>query len=302
MNENNENGSLYIGVIIVVFLYIASLCALGVVLNTSDGAESIGGFIDLCPSNHRYTKDAIIGGRAFRQTDDEKSLTIPEITEPEKVVIKEPATDDECIDTNEVVKIVEAAPHWNGVYSPPGYYEILKNVDGAVGSNVQEKESGAGKDSLYEDAVSGIELYTYADGDPKAWVQDADIDLFRNQYGRIEELAPGTDGFFRFQLNNRSGNKLHIRFSVKEPENGIHLPMVFNLENEADGRLSANTFLGKEQSVDLEFDIDKDKSGLYRLNWEWPYESGNDAYDISKGMESGKYILDATVYAEVMDR
>jgi len=291
LNENNnriteQNHVLKTCIAVLFFLFAISVCVLGIVLSASRNDRSIGGFIDLSPDQVRNTRFVIIGGRVFYPNKEPKNYTFPREPLEETTVEITDDESDEVITLQHVDPIAESEIDTDVTKIDRPYYSVSRYT---LGDN---------RNKDFKDETKWIELLTLADDDKKVWTQKADIDLFRNDDGKILNLAPGAEGYFRFQINNKSGGTVHAVMSINEPEAGIHLPMVFSLKDETGGEKSPDTILEKDGAVKLSFDIAKDGSGTYRLNWKWPYESGDDSYDGLVGNQAGKYILNAEIYAE----
>jgi len=294
VNEENtqldEKGkAVRLCLVVLIFLFVISVCVLGIMLCRDGDDRSIGSFIDLTPDFAKNTKFVIIGGRVFYPTKEAKDYTFPKI--PEETVAVENSDDA----SGRVITLKELGPddEEDKVKDPEPaskeYYAITR----------YKLNDNRSRD--FRDETKWIELLTVAGNEHRAWTQEEEIDLFRNDEGKILYLSPGTDGYFRFQINNKSGAPVHAVVSIDEPEAGMHLPMIFSLEDERHGTKSTEKVLEYEDAVELSLDLDKDSSGIYRLNWRWPYESGDDTYDGTMGQKAGKYILNTTVYAESVD-
>lgn len=288
-HTKERSRALKICLIVLFFLFVVSACILGILLKAGNEKKSIGGFIDLSPDFGRNTRFVIIGGRVFYPNKEAVDFTFPK--EPTADIAVEDIDDasDEIITLEQIDAEEDSDQPEDPAQTYKQYYSIMR-----MGL---DKEVPAGN----KDDVKWIELLTWKGGSKNAWTQEADIDLFRNDEGKLLSLAPGTEGYFRFQINNKSEGPVHAVMCIDEPKGGIHLPMLFALEDEKTGNKSPVTVLEKDDAVELSFDIDKDSAGVYRLNWRWPYESGDDAYDGLVGHKAGKYILNAKIYAETID-
>lgn len=139
------------------------------------------------------------------------------------------------------------------------------------------------------------------------WRVDTVIDLFHNQSSGVSKykngvplIQPGTSGYYLFQIENKRETTLALEIYIKETS--YHLPLRYRLapiEN-TDESLPQNlkwtdaVSLNKETVVKSS-QIATKKTVLYRLEWEWPYDSGHDDVDTSAGIKGEKYNLNIGV-------
>ena len=129
------------------------------------------------------------------------------------------------------------------------------------------------------------------------WESDNIIDLFYNRTGTAENnnIQPGAHGFYLFRMENSRQTSLWFRISISE--DSFHLPLRMRLIDDQGGKTEWQTVHG-DQSVQLVTGI-IEKSVTYRLEWEWPYESGNDQADTSAGIGKDRaYRIRLNIYAQ----
>ncbi|MCB6607209.1 hypothetical protein V3C10_07470 [[Clostridium] symbiosum] len=171
-------------------------------------------------------------------------------------------------------------------------------VPGTEGSSSPETESGAEDKGTLN--VSGQIGNT---SEFVSWTQTGIIDLFYNRQGGEEVLlAPGSSGYYIFQLENSRDEDLAIHLILTEgPEN--HLPLTFKLASARikgelpDVDAAKGTLSGENKTLVLETSIKANETVRYRLDWEWPL-NGNEKEDTAAGEKSGAYTLTLTIHAE----
>lgn len=138
------------------------------------------------------------------------------------------------------------------------------------------------------------------DGALAPWTQGGAIDLFYNRSaGAREKIAPGSSGYYRFQLQNTLSSALSVRVVLSEED--VRLPLALTLTPvDADGRQTGRAVSGtlSNGSLVLETAVAGKAVAGYRLDWTWPVE-GNDTLDTAAGSgESLAYLLSMTIRAE----
>ena len=132
-----------------------------------------------------------------------------------------------------------------------------------------------------------------------SWSQNSIIDLFYNRTsGLSDQVAPGSSGFYRFQLENTRSRDLNITLTLTEGK--IHLPLKVTLTPlDSNGTpltqqaVSGSIINGK---LSLQGKISAKGRTTYRLDWAWPFE-GNDKTDTAVGKAGGVYTLNLQIYA-----
>ena len=147
-------------------------------------------------------------------------------------------------------------------------------------------------------------LYAYgqkSDGTYEEWSQGSDLDLFRNRTpGKSDKIAPGSSGYYLFQLKNSRRSNLRIQLELSEKD--VHLPLTFTvtpLDNNGrkiEEKAVSGTLGGK--SITLNTAIAAQSTATYRLEWSWPF-SGNDSKDTVAGSGPIRvYTLYMNIHAE----
>lgn len=118
-----------------------------------------------------------------------------------------------------------------------------------------------------------------------SWSQGAELDLFADRTGGVgNKIVPGTKGYYPFQLKN--GNAFDIDFTLRISEEEFHLPMRFRITEGKDrSHILTDWWSTQEQTSagSKAVRLPAGESKNYYLEWEWPYESGNDADDTKAG-------------------
>ncbi len=136
-----------------------------------------------------------------------------------------------------------------------------------------------------------------------SWTQTGIIDLFYNRQGGDEALlAPGSSGYYLFQLENSRNEALAICLVLTEGTEN-HLPLTFKLapsgikSKPPSGSSARGTLSGENKTLVLETSVKAGETARYRLDWEWPI-NGNDEEDTAAGEKGGPYTLALTIHAE----
>ena len=133
------------------------------------------------------------------------------------------------------------------------------------------------------------------------WRVNTSIDLFHNQSGGVSKykngmpvIQPGSSGYYIFQIENKRDTLLDLEIYIKEAT--YHLPMRYRLApiHNYDESLPANLKWTDSVSLDKKTIIQSSQVGigknvLYRLEWEWPYESNHDDIDTKQGIQAEVY-------------
>lgn len=134
------------------------------------------------------------------------------------------------------------------------------------------------------------------------WVQNSTIDLFYNRTsGMQEKIAPGSAGYYRFQLQNTLSSKLNVTVTLRE--SALHLPLAFTLTpvDEGGNKLAEGAVSGTlstKGGLSLKAEVGAKAIAGYQLDWVWPAE-GNDALDTQIGSgDNLAYFLSMIIHAE----
>lgn len=133
-----------------------------------------------------------------------------------------------------------------------------------------------------------MEHITVSDDKNESWTQNTTIDLFANRTGIGPErkLAPGSEGSYEFQIANGNDFNVYYTITIEKGANQQYLlPLRYRLKAEGE-HVSGNTdtWLTAEQLKDSKVDLASKGTCRYLLEWQWPYEGGNDELDTLIGM------------------
>lgn len=131
----------------------------------------------------------------------------------------------------------------------------------------------------------------------EVWDQHRTIDLFYNrETQKTEQIAPGSSGYYLFQLKNGRQEALTLTLSLTAGDGSPYLPLQFTLRPQGQTGGVMGT-LAKNETLTLKTTIDSGASTIYQLDWEWPF-TNNDAADTAAGQQGGQYKLLLTIHAE----
>ncbi len=156
----------------------------------------------------------------------------------------------------------------------------------------------------------------------QSWRQQSIVDLFKyrtsgaelgeaeieGEDGQVREvpiIAPGSKGYYEFNLENSAD--YNIRFVLSISEGSFHLPILYSVRDMETGWVykggsKINTD-GSAISTEAIL-LPANSRRRYRLGWEWQYEDWlypeqDDAYDTAATLEeNGTYIVSVNITAE----
>lgn len=189
----------------------------------------------------------------------------------------------------------------NGGNNPPYDTPAVGGGNGK-GSNEDGGNQG-GNGDVNEPADTDVGVLQVSgqdrDGIFVGWEQDCTIDLFYNRItGRGEKIAPGSSGYYLFQLQNTRKEKLTITLKLSEALDSSHLPLYFMLSPQKESGKEVSGILSQTEGLILQTVIEGGETAVYQLNWEWPYDGGKDAVDTAAGDKGGSYNLKLAIRAE----
>ncbi len=144
---------------------------------------------------------------------------------------------------------------------------------------------------------------SYTHDDQKIWQGETDVDIFRitydNDSGEMtvngvsdnsdKLIAPGTSGIYQFALENTGDVTLDYTMDMQAWVTGtdLEIPVKARVWNYTGEYLLGNA-AAKENVLSLNTVEDSGPLGAgrfaaYTLEWEWPFEEDNDAYDTLLG-------------------
>ena len=112
------------------------------------------------------------------------------------------------------------------------------------------------------------------------------------------KMAPGSSGYYLFQLENTRNEALDVTVSFEESGSMAHLPLKFTLTPQGQTAGGVSGTLAEGEVLSLKTRIAGKERVVYRLDWEWPFESGSDAADTEAGSQGGVYMLMLSIYAQ----
>lgn len=171
----------------------------------------------------------------------------------------------------------------------------------AVGKPEPEKPEEEIKPTLppYTDPGEAKISASQKDGSFTSWDQYRTLDLFYNPTtGQNEKIAPGSQGYYLFQLENDRQEKLIITLTFTKEADSPYLPLVFTLQPYQKTGDSVSGTLTQDQPLTLKSEIEADSTLIYRLDWQWPLDSGMDEADTQAGKQGGTYKLNLTLHLE----
>ena len=147
-------------------------------------------------------------------------------------------------------------------------------------------------------ARPGFEVYD----DNTVWSTNTDIEIFRISYENGEQkitvnssdgdklIAPGTENSYVFKLKN-TGNvplKYSVQINAKIEPAGITIPVTARLSRHDGKWITGNGTNAYVNAPNLDLAEDEATIGVgkftyYTLDWQWPFETGNDERDTLLG-------------------
>lgn len=192
-----------------------------------------------------------------------------------------------------------------------------KSEDSQADSSATEQTQVSDNDSQGE--VSGEKNpYFVTEDDQQVWTTETEVEIFKVSYENDEQvitvqtddgdklIAPGTSHTYTFKLKNTGKEALDYRVEVDAyftPEDVI-LPVSSRMN-----RYDETWFVGNADefaSIDVlnamedEETLGGGKYTYYTLEWQWPYEWGNDEYDTMLGNMAVEQDLTFTVKIRTM--
>lgn len=114
------------------------------------------------------------------------------------------------------------------------------------------------------------------------WAQNTTISLFADRTGSGEDkkLMPGSKGSYEFLVSNKNTYGIIYRMKITAPQEQLLLPLHYRLKS--GGKYlcgDSKTWLTAEQLAAASVKLDSGMQKEYLLEWYWPFEGGDDAYD-----------------------
>ncbi|MBT9780075.1 hypothetical protein GPL15_26770 [Clostridium sp. MCC353] len=114
------------------------------------------------------------------------------------------------------------------------------------------------------------------------WAQNTTISLFADRTGSGEDkkLMPGSKGSYEFLVSNKNTYGIIYKMKIAAPQEQLLLPLLYRLKS--GGKYlcgDSKTWLSAEQLAAASVKLDSGMQKEYLLEWYWPFEGGDDAYD-----------------------
>lgn len=170
----------------------------------------------------------------------------------------------------------------------------LKNENG---SNVPMEVGVTYRDEVVTVPMNpSIQVYD----DAKVWETNTEVDIFKIRYengeakvtvdgGGDKVIAPGTDNAYTFYLKNTGDVELDYTLNMEAyfTPADVQIPVEVKLKG-----YDGSYLVGDENNwidvlalngIEDNASIEVNRYAYYTLEWQWPYESGNDAFDTYLG-------------------
>lgn len=134
------------------------------------------------------------------------------------------------------------------------------------------------------------------------WEQLNFVDLFANSDSELDgKLYPGTTGYYKFNINNPQSYDIDMSLTMSEAEHEAGaIPFMYRLK--AGNKYvagSSDTWLDASELTNTGVVLPSGTNMEYTLEWEWPFESGNDALDTAIGSADNlSHIITINLYLE----
>lgn len=171
-------------------------------------------------------------------------------------------------------------------------------------TDISESRASAGCTGQTEDeGVVKVDEKRPGDESYVDWTQQASISLF---YRRPDEqyngspIKPGSKGYYLFRVTNERARDVSVTMTLTDI-NDVKIPLSVTLipldaYGKEEEESVSGSLAGQELSTDTVLHARSYQN--YKLEWEWPYESGDDNHDTKLGIEGGQYTVRLTIHAE----
>lgn len=116
-----------------------------------------------------------------------------------------------------------------------------------------------------------------------------------------ETIKPGSEGAYSFVVSNGEGYQLNYAMKLEHVYNGEvveDFPMLYRLKMN-NVALAPGTWVDIGQIVYSETVLPEASDQMFTLEWQWPFESGDDALDTWYGKNAGGYTIRITISASI---
>lgn len=134
------------------------------------------------------------------------------------------------------------------------------------------------------------------------WTQNTIISLFADRTGAGEDrkLMPGSKGSYGFYVSNQNTYEIIYRMKISAPQGQLLLPLRYRLKSGGEYLCGdSKTWLTADQLATAAVKLEPGTKKEYRLEWQWLYEGGDDAYDTQIGTSGNlEYQVIVTIIIE----
>lgn len=138
-----------------------------------------------------------------------------------------------------------------------------------------------------------------------SWSQLTTINLFASSNSEVKDkIYPGVEGYYPFSIRNANDFALTFTMNITEDEHMTgNIPLKYRLLDNKTGKyLTGNgtdAWLSPEELQDMVVKIGNNRNVYYKLEWRWPYESGDDARDTAIGSADNlTHYINVKIYIE----
>lgn len=135
-----------------------------------------------------------------------------------------------------------------------------------------------------------------------SWEQLTFVNLFANSDSQADgKLYPGVTGSYAFNIRNPQTYAIALNLTMSEADHKAGaIPLLYRLKSGNDYMAGdSDTWLTADELSNSDVVLPADSHMGYTLEWEWPYESGNDGLDTAIGTSDDlSHIISINLYLE----
>jgi hypothetical protein len=140
----------------------------------------------------------------------------------------------------------------------------------------------------------------YVDDKNGRYAYQKSLKIFENPaFEYTNKIAPGVSNSYDFKIHNETENA--IRYNIQFAESSEYaINMLYRLKREGNYIVGNDTtWVKADELVSALKNLPMDSTDTYTLDWQWPYESGNDTLDTQIGESmTSEYSLEITINFE----
>lgn len=137
-----------------------------------------------------------------------------------------------------------------------------------------------------------------------SWEQLTFVNLFANSDSQVDgKLYPGVTGSYAFNIRNPQTYAIALNLTMSEADHKAGaIPLLYRLRSGDDYMAGdSDTWLSANELSNSDVVLPADSNMEYTLEWEWPYESGDDGLDTAIGTSDNlSHIISINLYLEQM--